>query len=193
MGVYNLNYSSGMAQVQNIFFYENISSLVEPSTLTGKYLLFYFRGRKTNWIRSAVAYPTANGDYNAPEYTNNDRCWTLRLTLVYPTSSNIASYDGASTLYRLLGNFVPPINETFDIDVYYNNTHTLNINSSTKIEGLSIVLNVTVDETFGSIDSDLPISYFTEYTNNDLKAELPISGGKPYSNNEDNQYGTITW
>jgi hypothetical protein len=193
MGVYNLNYSTGMSESQNIFFYENISSLVEPSTLTGKYLIFYIRGRKTNWIRSAVAYPTANGDYNSPEYTNNNRYWTLRLTLLYPTTSNINTYDGASTSFRLTGGFLPPINETFDIDVYYRDTLSLNVNASTKIEGLSIVLNVTVDENFSSLDSDVPISYFTEYTNNDLKAVLPLSTGKPTSNNEDNQYGTITW
>tara|TARA_R100000808_G_C2101467_1_gene118417 strand:+ start:313 stop:894 length:582 start_codon:yes stop_codon:yes gene_type:complete len=193
MGVYNLNYSAGMAQSQNIFFYENISSLVDTGTLTGKYLIFYIRGRKTNWIRSAVAYPTANGDWGSPEYTNNNRCWTLRLTVLYPTSSNISSYDGASTTFRLYGGFVSPINETFDVDVYYRDTLSLNVNSSTKIEGLSIVLNVTVDETFGSLDSDVPLSYFTEYTNNDLQSVLPLSSGKPTSNNEDNQYGTITW
>tara|TARA_R100000353_G_C6439581_1_gene178162 strand:+ start:97 stop:678 length:582 start_codon:yes stop_codon:yes gene_type:complete len=193
MGVYNLNYSTGMSESQNIFFYENISSLVEPGTLTGKYLIFYIRGRKTNWIRSAVAYPTANGNYSSPEYTNNNRYWTLRLTLLYPTTSNINTYDGASTSFRLTGGFLPPINETFDIDVYYRDTLSLNVNASTKIEGLSIVLNVTVDENFSSLDSDVPISYFTEYSNNDLKAVLPLSSGKPTSNNEDNQYGTITW
>ena len=192
MGVYNLNYSAGMAQSQNIYLYENISSAIDTSLLSGKNLIYYIRGRETNWIRTIAAYPTDNGNWAAPTYINNDRYWYLRFNCTYPTTSNQSFYDGATNTYRKLGTFVPPVNETFDVDIYYG-SYTLNSLSLTKIDGLSIVINLTVDNTFGYIESDNPTSYFTEYTDNDLIAAQGLSTGKPYDNNRDAQYGTQTW
>ena len=194
MGTYNLHYTTGMSQSQNIFFYENITSAIDTSLLSGKNLIYYVRGRKTNWVRTIAAYPTDNGNYAAPTYLNNDRYWTLRFTNLYPTSSNIATYDGASGSSRLLGIFTSPINETYDISVYYG-SYTLSRNALTKIDGINIVLNVTVDKSFDSIETDNPVSYFTEYTENDLIEAIPIGTGKANSgqNERNAQYGTQTW
>ena len=197
MATYNLNFSSGMSQVQNVYFYENIASAIDTSLISGKFLLFYIRGRKTNWIRTVAAYPTASGDYGNPTWTNNDRYWTFLLTTVYPTTSNISTYDTTNNLTKRQGAFVPPINETYDIELYYTSQNYLNVLRSdlaTKIDGINIVLNVTVDKAFLADHSlDLPISYFTEYANNDLTAsDIPVEGYSS-SNNRDSQYGTQNW
>ena len=76
MATYNLNYTGNMAQSQYVYFYENITSVIDTSLLSGKKLLFYVRGRKTNWIRTIAAYPTDSGDWNSPTYINNNRYWT---------------------------------------------------------------------------------------------------------------------
>jgi hypothetical protein len=69
----------------------------------------------------------------------------------------------------------------------------LNLSAATKIEGIKIVLNVSVDETFQDIETDNPISYYTEYANNDLiAADIPDEGYSS-SNNRDSQYGTQNW
>ena len=186
-----------MAQTQYVYFYENITSVIDTSLISGKFLLFYIRGRKTNWIRSIAAYPTDSGDYGNPTWLNNSRYWTLRLTANYPTASNISNYDTTNNLAKRQGAFVPPINETYDIDLYYTSQNYLNVlrtDLATKIDGISIVLNVSVDKVFLSEHSqDLPISYYTEYANNDLiGATVPLEGYSD-SNNRDSQYGTQNW
>jgi|TARA_R110000824_G_scaffold10706_6_gene46884 hypothetical protein len=197
MATYNLHYTGGMAQTQYVYFYENITSVIDTSLISGKFLLFYIRGRKTNWIRSIAAYPTDSGDYGNPTWLNNSRYWTLRLTANYPTASNISNYDTTNNLAKRQGAFVPPINETYDIDLYYTSQNYLNVlrtDLATKIDGISIVLNVSVDKVFLSEHSqDLPISYYTEYANNDLiGATVPLEGYSD-SNNRDSQYGTQNW
>ena len=197
MATYNLNYTSGMAQLQNVYFYENITSAIDTSLLSGKFLLFYIRGRKTNWIRTVAAYPTDSGDFNSPTFLNNSRYWTLLLKVYYPTTTNISNYDTSNNLAKRQGGFVAPINETYDIDLYYTSQNYLNVlrtDLATKIDGINIVLNVTVDKVFLSEHSqDLPISYYTEYANNDLiEASVPLEGYSD-TNNRDNQYGTQNW
>ena len=196
MATYNLNYTGNMAQSQYVYFYENITSVIDTSLLSGKKLLFYVRGRKTNWIRTIAAYPTDSGDWNSPTYINNNRYWTLRLTNLYPTSSNITTYDKTNSLAKRQCIFVSHINETYDIEVYYTNVSyavMLNLSAATKIEGIKIVLNVSVDKTFQDIETDNPISYYTEYANNDLiSADIPDEGYSS-SNNRDSQYGTQNW
>ena len=195
MSTYNLQYTSGMAQIQNIYFYENLTSLTGEGTLTDKNLTFLLRGRKTNWIRTIAAYPTDNGDFTDPVYTSNDRYWVLKLTVIYPTVSNRASYDGAVTSGRLAGNICSPVNEIYDIDIYYGDSNSLNTVPMTKIEGLNLVLNVTVDDTFFYLESDNPASGYTEYTSNDLVAYEPFNNGRPNESQNiyDAQYGTTTW
>jgi hypothetical protein len=196
MATYNLNYTGGMAQLQNVYFYENITSAIDTSLLSGKNLLFYVRGRNTNFIRTIAAYPTDSGDYNSPTFLNNSRCWTLLLKVYYPTTSNISTYDTTNNLSKRLGNIVLPMGDTYDIDLYYTSaiyTHILKLSFATKIDGLSIVLNTSVDNTYGFIETDNPVSFFNEYSNNDLiEASVPMEG---YSNtnNRDSQYGTQNW
>ena len=196
MATYNLHYSGGMAQLQNVYFYENITSAIDTGLLSSKNLLFYVRGRKTNFIRTIAAYPTNSGDYSSPTFLNNSRYWTLLLKVYYPTSSNIATYDTTSNLAKRMGTIVLPIGDTYDIDLYYTSASYVNIldlSSATKINNISIVLNASVDKTFTSIETDNPISYYTEYANNDLiAADIPIEGYSS-SNNRDSQYGTQNW
>lgn len=196
MATYNLNYSGSMSTLQYVYFYENITSSINTSLLSGKFLLFYIRGRNTNWIRTVAAYPTDSGDYTSPTFLNNSRYWTLRLTVFYPTTSNISNYDTSNNLGKRQGGIVAPINETYDIDLYYSSQNYLNVlrtDLATKIDGINIVLNVSVDKTFTSIETDNPISYYTEYANNDLiEASVPLEGYSD-SNNRDNQYGTQNW
>ena len=196
MATYNLHYTTGMAQSQNVYFYENITSAIDTGLLSGKNLLFYVRGRKTNFIRTIAAYPTNSGDYSSPTFLNNSRYWTLLLKVYYPTSSNITTYDTTSNLAKRMGTIVLPIGDTYDIDLYYTSASYVNIldlSSATKINNISIVLNASVDKTFTSIETDNPISYYTEYANNDLiAADIPDEGYSS-SNNRDSQYGTQNW
>jgi hypothetical protein len=196
MATYNLNYSGSMSTLQYVYFYENITSAIDTSTLSGKNLLFYIRGRETNFIRTVAAYPTDSEDYNSPSFLNNNRYWTLRLTTFYPTTSNISNYDTTSNLAKRQGGVVIPIGDTYDIEVYYTSQsyiNILNVASATKIPGINIVLNVSVDKTFGDIETDNPLSYYTEYANNDLIAQSVGTKGYSSDNNRDSQYGTQNW
>ena len=196
MATYNLKYSGSMAQLQYVYFYENITSAIDTSLLTDKNIIFYIRGRNTNFIRTIAAYPTDSGDYNNPTFLNNSRYWTFRLTAIYPTTSNIATYDTTNNGGKRQGGVVLPMQETYDIELYYNNESYINIldlASSTKIPGINIVLNATVDNTFSSIESDNPVSHFTEYSNNDLIAQSVGVDGYSSSNNRDSLYGTQNW
>ena len=196
MATYNLNYTSGMAQLQNVYFYENITSAIDTSVLSGKNLLFYIRGRKTNFIRTIAAYPTDSGDYASPTFLNNDRYWTLLLKVYYPTTSNITTYDTTSNLAKRMGAVVLPIGDTYDIDIYYTSVsyvNVLDLSSATKIDSVNLVLNASVDQLFSDLETDNPLSYYTEYTNNDLiAADIPVEGYSS-SNNRDSQYGTQNW
>ena len=194
MGTYNLHYTTGMAQSQHVYFYENITSAIDTNLLSGQNLIFYIRGRKTNWVRTIGAYPTDSGNFAIPTYLNNSRYWTLRFTNQYPSTSAISTYDGVSNASRKTGIFVSPINETYDITLYYG-SYTLSRTSLTKIEGINIVLNVTVDKSFGFIETDNPISYYTEYSDNDLIEAIPNDTGRADGglNERDAQYGTQTW
>ena len=196
MATYNLNYSGEMSKLQYVYFYENITSAIDTSLLSGKRLLFYVRGRETNFIRTIAAYPTDSGDYNSPTFLNNNRHWTLRLTVLYPTTSNISTYDTTSNLAKRQGGVVLPLGDTYDIDVYYtseNYLNVLNISNATKIPGINIVLNVSVDGNYYYLETDSPVSYYTEYTNNDLIAESIGTKGYSSDNNRDSQYGTQNW
>lgn len=196
MATYNLKYTSGMAQLQNVYFYENITSAIDTSILSGKNLVFYVRGRNTNFIRTIASYPTDSGDYNSPTFLNNSRYWTLLLKVYYPTTSNISTYDTTNNLSKRMGSIVLPMGDTYDIDLYYTTaiyTQILNLSFATKIDGLSIVLNTSVDNTFGHIETDNPVSFFNEYSNNDL-IESDVDGvGYSSDNNRDSQYGTQNW
>jgi len=196
MATYNLNYSASMSTLQYVYFYENLTSSISANTLSGKNLLFYIRGRETNFIRTVAAYPTDSGDYGSPTFLNNDRYWTLRLTAFYPTSSNITTYDTTNNLAKRQGGVVIPIGDTYDIEVYYteeNYVNILDISSATKIPGINIVFNVTVDGTFDNIETDNPVSYYTEYADNDLIAQSVGTKGYSSENNRDSQYGTQNW
>ena len=181
MATYNLHYTGEMATLQSVYFYENISSAIEsdslidsgtPGSVDNQTILMYIRGRKTNWIRGVCAIGTvSNGTYR-PTYQHNSRYWELKLLFYYPTSSNITTYD----IYngRRLGVFVAPVNETYDITLTYGAQdvrNDVNIVQGRVINGIDIVLNVTVDETFTNIEANSPISYYTEYNKNDLSAK----------------------
>ena len=223
MATYNLHYTNGMTELQSVFFYENISSAIESDSLIdsgtlgsadNKTILMYIRGRKTNWIRGVCAIGTVSNGTFRPTYEHNSRYWELKLFFYYPTSSNITTYDIYNA--RKLGSLVAPVNETYDITLTYgaqdvrNDTNIIN---GRVINGINIVLNVTVDETFSSIETDNPISYYTEYNKNVLSAKntgsfvstddrgneggLPVQGGAGSDQIIDiqtnAQYGVQTW
>tara|TARA_R110002020_G_scaffold442929_1_gene654164 strand:+ start:139 stop:741 length:603 start_codon:yes stop_codon:yes gene_type:complete len=196
MATYNITYTGGMSTLQNVYFYENITSSIDTSLLSGKNLLFYIRGRETNFIRTIAAKPTDSEDYNSPTFLNNDRYWTLALSVYYPNASNISTYDTTNNLAKRMGSVVLPMGDTYDIEVYYtssNYTNILNISTATKIPGINIVLKASVDATYDSIETDNPMSYYTEYTNNDLIDESIGTKGYSSNNNRDSQYGTQNW
>ncbi len=196
MATYNITYTGGMSTLQNVYFYENITSAIDTGLLSGKNLLFYIRGRETNFIRTIAAKPTDSEDYNSPTFLNNDRYWTLLLRVYYPNSSNISTYDTTNNLSKRMGSVVLPMGDTYDIEIYYtdsNYTNILNISTATKIQGINIVLKASVDATYNSIETDNPMSYYTEYTNNDLIAESIGTKGYSSNNNRDSQYGTQNW
>jgi hypothetical protein len=218
MATYNLHYTKGMAQSQSVDFFENISSaigddsLIDSGTLgssDNKTILFTIRGRKTNWIRSVCAIGTISEGTFRPTYDHNKRWWKLRLTFLYPTSSSITNYDVKNS--RLQGTFVAPVNETYDITLSYG-VQDLRSDVNTPIEGINIVLKVSVDNTFDYIETDNPVSFYTEYSDNDLTAKntgasispdrtnesgLPVKAGSGSSQvvdiQTDAQYGTQTW
>jgi|TARA_R100001163_G_scaffold34013_1_gene26313 hypothetical protein len=196
MATYNITYTGGMATLQNVYFYENITSYIDTSLLSGKNLLFYIRGRETNFIRTIAADPTDSGDYNNPTFLNNDRYWTLLLKVLYPNATNISTYDTTNNLAKRMGSVVLPMGDIYDIDVYYtseNYINILNLANAIKIQGINIVLKASVDATFSYLETDNPVSYYTEYTNNDLIAESVGTKGYSSNNNRDSQYGTQNW
>ena len=219
MATYNLKYSGSMAQSQNVYFYEDITSALggdstlidsgTPGSSSNKTIMFYIRGRKTNWTRGISAYATVSEGFYRPTYLHNDRYWLLRLQFLYPTTSNITTYDTGTN--RALGGFVAPVNETYDISLYYGAWDVKTFGDAlTKIDGINIVLNVTVDETFSHIETDNPIAYYNEYSSNDAIERPTMFGsslnkGLPTLSQADGgdgdtplivtdaQYGVQTW
>lgn len=220
MGVYNYNWDSsiGAANVIAITFRENISSNVNPLLIDNgvsgagkKTLLGLARGRKTNFIRAFSFQSTIDLGTYQPTYTHNDRYWEFRVQLWYPTTSNITNGDTGNN--RMLGNFVAPVGETYDITMYYG-SRDLRLSTKTLIPNVGIVLNLTVDETFQSLETDSPFSYYNQYSNNDQVALLTAGycgsrlniQGLPASNaltalpcdniidiNKNVEYGVQTW
>ena len=195
MGVYNIHYTGSMPPLvigKTITLRENIDSLVDiPNT---KNLVFLARGRKTNFTRVFQATPTV-GDFDNPEFVNNNRCWAINLTHIYPTSGSISAYD--NQVYRQnFGFLVAPVMETYDIDLYYGDNKSVTLSLFTKIEGINIVLNTTVDKDYNNIETDNPVSSYTQYSENDVVDITPTgSTGQPTSSQEElnAQYGTQIW
>lgn len=222
MAVYNLHYTKGMSLSQSVFFYENISSAIErdslidsgtPGSASNQTIVMYIRGRKTNWIRSVCAIGTVSNGTFRPTYKHNERYWELKMTFSYPgdTAGNL-SFNNDKMQSRTLGVFQAPVNETYDITLFYGGQELGNdtaIQAGSVIPGINIVLNVTEDETFNYITNNSPNSYYTEYSKNDLTAKLtadtatlPIgngglpvltSGSSTIDIHTDVQYGTQTW
>ena len=194
MGVYNLNLEGTMPPTVlggTVIFYENIDSLV--SIANTKNLVALCRARKTNITRFASCFPfEGTGDTDDPTYSSNSRYWKFAITFLYGSAGIAGAYDVLG--YRDQSIVVMPFMDTIDIDLYYANSNTLAIASLTKIEGTSIVVNLTVDETYVH-KGDLPITYYTEYTGNDVDDVIPGSTGEPTSADEElnAQYGTQIW
>ena len=222
MATYNLHYTKGMSIAQSVFFYENISSAIERDSLIdsgtegssdNKTILFYIRGRKTNWIRTVCAIGTVSEGTFRPTYKHNKRYWELKMNFSYPgdISGNL-SFTSDTANSRSIGTFQGPVNETYDITLTYGIKDLRvdsNIAAGRIIPGINIVLNVTQDETFDHINNNSPISFYTQYAKNDLNAKitanatypngyggLPVEGSSfsgPIDIQTDVQYGTQTW
>jgi hypothetical protein len=220
MGVYNLQWDSslGTATVLATTFRENISSYVDPLLIDDgtegsgkKTLIGLARGRKTNFIRAFTFMSTIDSGTYQPEYIHNDRYWEFKLQIWYPLASTISSADTGNN--RMLGNFVAPVGDTYDITMYYG-VRDLRLSTKTLIPNVNIVLNVSADETYQKLEANDPISYYNEYTNNDQVALLtagycvsrPNIQGLPASDavtaspcdntidiNKDIEYGVQTW
>ena len=191
MGVYNLNLEGSMAPTVlggEIVFYENLSSLVDiPNT---KNLIALCRARKTNITRFVSCFPRdGSGDNTNPTYKSSSRCWQFGITFLWASPILQPIWDVET--YRKLSLAVMPFIDTVDIDLYYADSNTFSIGSLTKIEGTSIVVNLTVDKTY-TLLGDFPLTYYTEYTNNDVNDLIPDSTGEPISADEElnAQYGT---
>jgi len=208
--MYNINWEDGMSWSQTLKMYPNLGSRVSNSTIDGNFLLLKFRGRKTNFIRAFSFMSTIDSGTYQPTYTHNDRYWEFKLQIWYPLASTISSADTGNN--RKLANFVAPVGDTYDITMYYG-SRDLGLATKTLIPNVNIVLNVSVDETYQKLETNDPISYYNEYTNNDQVALLtagycssrPNIQGLPASNadaiacdniidiNKDVEYGVQTW
>ena len=208
--MYNLNWSTiSGTQPTTISMYVNLSSYVDPDVLSGNgtdgnYIILKFRGRNTNYQRSIVAKPTT-GVASNPQYTYNDRYWLIQYEVYYPIASYIPGGINNQELQakKLLGKVLLPADETYDITYYYDDSWSpITHNSSgvlqvTEIPEIKSVLNVTQSaNASGSPDATQPITYYNEYSSNDL-VEVGMSGdGVPYSasvDNRDVEYGVQTW
>lgn len=195
MGVYNLNFTGAMPPLVvggTIHFYENISSLVDIANT--KNLIALCRARKTNITRFVSCNPAGgSGDTDNPVYNSNDRYWQFGISFFWAAYHAVYDVYG----YRLLSTVVMPTQDIIDIDLYYADSNTLAIASLTKIEGTNIVVNLTVDETYSflNVPTNSPLSYYTEYTDNDVADVIPGSTGEPGVADEElnAQYGTQIW
>ena len=197
----NQEWTTGASNPSTINFYPNFSSYIDNSTLSGKFIILKFRGRKTNFQRSCVAIPS-NGSYSSPEYDNNDRYWTITFKDYHPgaqyTPGGLGNVD--YTAKKLLGILVLPSDEIYDITYWYNSAWAVSLgqgSSAVEITGISSILSVRTDAaTFPSNMGSAALSYYTEYTENDLSSVDMSGNGLPASasvDNRDAQYGTETW
>ncbi len=201
MGVYNLEFTGTMAPTVlggSITFYENLNSLVDiPNT---KYIIALCRSRKTNITRCVTTFPiNGSNDIDNPAYVSNDRFWKFAITFLFAKKSIRNIYD--NTVNRKLSLVVMPSDDTIDIDLYYHSLNTYVFGNAgeqevlTKIEGTNIVVNLKAKEDYIQI-GDFPVSYFTQYNNNDVVPIIPSgSSGQPASDQEElnAQYGTQTY
>ena len=191
MSKYNLHLQGSMSPTVlggTVVFYENLSSLVDIANT--KNLIALCRARKTNITRFVATYPNGgSGDYDNPTYNSNDRFWKFGITFLYGSPTIVSGYDNYANRQQCI--VVVPFMDTLDIDLYYADSNTFAIASLTKIEGTSIVVNLTVDETYTQ-KGDLAFTYYTEYTDNDVDDVIPGATGEPSSADErlDAQYGT---
>ena len=221
MATYNLHYTSGMSVIQAVYFYEDISSAIgddslidsgTPGSVDNQTILMYIRGRKTNWTRGVCAIGTVSEGTYKPTYKHNSRYWELQMNFAYPgTIGGDLSFQYDTKASRIIGRFQAPVNETYDITLTYGIQDfriDSNLASNRVIPGINIVLNVTQDETFPSINTASPQAYYTEYSKNDLSAKLLANaaradgvGGLPVETDTtspidiqtDVQYGVQTW
>ena len=135
-------------------------------------------------------------------YDNNDRYWTITFKDYYPgsqwTPGGITNQDYFAK--KLLGILVLPSDEIYDITYWYNSTWAVNIgqgSAATEIKGIASILSVRTDPaTFTANMGSAALSYYTEYTANDLSSVEMSTDGLPDSasvDNRDAQYGTETW
>ena len=153
--------------------YEDLSSLgVKKETSNGvEYrILLEFRGQTTNWTRTVIAYA-------APYLIVNDRSWKIPF--------EIAKYNWLqimdSEAQRRAGIVYLPQPEIYNVNFYYQTSTTnLDVSSATKIDITEqLVTKRTIDNPALGYN-DAPVSYYTEYTDND------VVDGK---NNTNIQYG----
>ena len=176
-------------------FYENLKAYVDLPT--DNYLMLKFRGLSTGFQRSVICIPS-NADFTNPTYDINDRYTTFKIQLF---NSNFAS-DGTTPRdtqgFRQTGYVVLPSPEMYEVKYYYRSDYSLRINPTigtlTEITELQSVLNLT-----RTVDSTIPaspaVSYYTEYTANDVVSQNIETKGMPTeaTDNRDVQYGVQTW
>tara|TARA_R100000655_G_scaffold76807_1_gene115794 strand:+ start:126 stop:713 length:588 start_codon:yes stop_codon:yes gene_type:complete len=190
--MYNLNFTGSMPPTVyggSITFFENLNSLVDISNT--KYIIALCRSRKTNITRCVTTFPTGgSNDIDNPVYVSNNRFWKFRITFLFAKKTLLATFD--NTINRKLSLVAMPTEDTMDIDLYYGDVNTYQFSQLTKIEGTNIVVNLTAKEDYVQL-GDLPISYFTEYKDNDVVPIIPSTDtGQPASDQEqlNAQYGT---
>tara|TARA_R100000664_G_scaffold10000_3_gene16597 strand:+ start:137 stop:748 length:612 start_codon:yes stop_codon:yes gene_type:complete len=197
----NQEWTTGASNPSVINLRINISSYIDDSTISGKFIILKFRGRKTNFQRSCVAIPS-NGSYSSPTYDNNSRYWTLTFKDYYPGADYTpgGSFNVDTSVKRLLGIMVLPSDEIYDITYWYNSSWATNLgtgSAAVEITGISSILNVRTDPAvFTANPGAAALSYYTEYTENDLSSVDMSADGLPASasvDNRDVQYGTETW
>lgn len=199
MGMYNLEFTGTMPPTVlggTINFYEDLNSLVDIANT--KYIIALCRSRKTNITRCVTAFPSGgSNDIDNPVYLNNNRYWKFGITFLFAKQTIRNIYD--NTTQRKLSLVCMPCDDTIDIDLYYASTNGYLFSSAdpsvevlTKIEGTNIVVNLTAKEDYIQL-GDFPVSYYTEYTDNDVVPVVPeSSSGNPSSSQEqlNAQYGT---
>lgn len=195
--MYNINWEDGMSWSQTLKMYPNLGSRVSNSTIDGNFLLLKFRGRKTNFQRNVIAYPTSSESYVTPTYDYNNRYWLIQLTITFATSGAIAGYDTKTA--RLASQLVLPIGDIYDIVYHYTTELDLRkFPNATTISGISDVFAPTMDGDYSPPASSdtYPSVYYTEYSENDLVSTALSVKGLPVDasvDNRDVEYGVQTW
>ncbi len=199
MAMYNLEFTGSMPPTVlggTITFFEDLNSLVDiPNT---KYIIALCRSRKTNITRCVTAYPSGGSqDIDNPVYLSNNRYWRFGITFLFAKESIRNTFD--NTVNRKLSLVCMPTDDTMDIDLYYHSLNSYLFSSAdpaqevlTKIEGTNIVVNLKCNEDYTQ-KGDFPVSFFTEYKDNDVVPIIPSTDtGQPAANQEElnAQYGT---